>query len=161
MIRRGLSLLQSKEVRVGFSTGAFLTIAQKILHDLAPKLLKQKAVLEIIWVNDKKIKKLNSQYRRKNETTDILSFSYLHSAQKNTELVQPFGQLIISVDTLRRQARAYGNAYYQEAEILFVHGFLHVLGYDHMTKKDFHKMMKLEQRYLGDKSGLVNRSSTE
>jgi probable rRNA maturation factor len=157
----GISIIQSKQARVGFSTGAFLTLAKKIMKDLAPNLLKQSCMLEIVWVSDKKIKQLNAQYRKKNEKTDILSFSYLNSLSKKQVDQEPFGQLIISVDTLRRQARQYQLAYYQEAEILFVHGLLHVLGYDHQTKKEFKQMMQLEQRYLGDKSGLVGRSVVE
>ncbi len=159
--RKGLSIVQSKQVRVGFSTGAFLTLGKKILRDLAPNLLKQVSVLEIVWVTDKAIKQLNAQYRNKNEKTDILSFSYLTPDLKQGEENELFGQLIISVETLRRQAKQYDIPYYQEAEILFVHGLLHLLGYDHISKNEFKKMMGLEQRFLGDKSGLVSRSLPE
>jgi len=158
---KGLSIIHSKQVRVGFSTGALLTIAKKIIKDHAPKLLQTASILEIVWVSDAQIKKLNKQYRKKNQTTDILSFSYLRNNQTNKDELEPFGQLVISVDTLRKQAEQQNHAYYKEAIILFVHGLLHILGFDHMTEKDFKKMMKTEQRYLGDKSGLVQRSTPE
>lgn len=152
---------QTKQVRVGFSTGAFLPIAKKILADLSPKMLKTTSVLEVVWVSDATIRKMNKTYRDKDTKTDILSFAY-DIDEKNAETEdQTFGQLIISAPTLRRQAKAHKHSYSKEAEILFVHGLLHVLGYDHESKKDFEKMLRLEQRYLGDKSGLVERSTVE
>jgi probable rRNA maturation factor len=158
MNRLTIQLQQSKQVRVGFSTGALSYLAKKIIKDHAKKLrFSHPLALELVWVSDRQIKALNSQYRKKNKATDVLSFSYLKEIDESGLI----GQIIISTDTLRRQAEQQGHAYRTEAEVLFVHGVLHILGYDHETKKGFAKMLQLEQKYLGDKSGLVNRSMLE
>lgn len=160
MNRLSVHLLETKQARVGFSTGALFSLAKKIIRDHRRLVLKQygRAItIELIWVSDKEIKKLNKQYRSKNQATDVLSFSFL--GQKNeTDLL---GQLFISVDTLRKQAKAQSHAFKIEAQVLFTHGLLHLLGFDHIKPKDFKQMMLLEQKYLGDKSGLIHRAKVE
>ena len=151
-------LHQIKNYRVGFSTGALSSLARKVIKAAKPSLLKKTNLVEInlIWVSDQEIKKLNAKYRKKNCPTDVLSFSYLDERDNNL-----LGELFISVDTLKKQAKDYQHPFNQEGQILFTHGLLHILGFDHETKADLKKMLKFERVILGDKSGLIERAESE
>ena len=112
--------------------------------------------INLIWVSNQEIKKLNFKYRQKNCPTDVLSFSYLNERDNNL-----LGELFISVDTLKKQAKEHSHPFKEEGQILFTHGLLHILGFDHETKADLKKMLKFERVILGDKSGLVERADSE
>ena len=108
---------------------------------------KTEGVLNVIFVNDDYIQSLNKQYRKKDEPTDVLSFSYLDTPDfKETELI---GEVYISVPTAKRQAKEYKHSLDDELNKLFVHGFLHVFGHNHESEKDFEKMNKIEREVLG------------
>ena len=104
-------------------------------------------VLNVVFVNDDYIQSLNKQYRKKDQSTDVLSFSYLDSSDyKETELI---GEIYISVPTAKRQAKEYKHGLEDELSKLFVHGFLHVFGHNHESEKDFKKMNEIEHKVLG------------
>ncbi|MFH1129161.1 MAG: rRNA maturation RNase YbeY [Patescibacteria group bacterium] len=97
--------------------------AQKVL-----KLMKLNVVnLSIAIVDDAKMKALNKKYRKKNKTTDVLSFDY--------------GEIIICLNQAKRQAKKEKHSLEQELEMLLLHGILHLAGYDDQTKKDYNKMI--------------------
>jgi probable rRNA maturation factor len=98
--------------------------------------------LDIAIVSDQEIKTLNKKYRRQNKATDVLSFDH--------------GQIVISYDTAKRQAKQQGQAIRTELNLLAVHGFLHILGFDHVRRPDKLEMAKLETSILGF-SGLIGR----
>lgn len=105
-------------------------------------------ILNIVFVNDPYIQSLNRQYRDKNETTDVLSFSYLNTTDfPDTRLI---GEIYISIDTAEKQAKDYGHDLQSELYKLFVHGFLHIFGYDHKKKEDYRVMEGLESEILGE-----------
>lgn len=157
-----VELIQVKQARVGFSSDALFSLLKKTLKAYLPKKYRKKRlILELVWVNDHEIKKLNKQYRAKNKPTDVLSFSYVNQIDPKSHEDQLFGQVVISVDTLRKQAKMQGHAYKTEAEVLFVHGVLHILGFDHERPTDLKKMLSAERTILGDKSGLISRASAE
>lgn len=101
------------------------------------------AVLGITFVTDRFMAGLNSRYRGKKNPTDVLSFSV-----NSSELL---GDIVISVDTLRRQAYAMRRLLRDETMILIIHGLLHLLGYDHVVPKDERVMQKME-RFLWERS---------
>ena len=82
--------------------------------------------IDVSLVDDRTIRRLNKSYRRKDRATDVLSFGYGEEGL--------LGDVIISEETARRQAKAYGAPYQEELQRLVVHGVLHVLGYDHGRK---------------------------
>lgn len=93
---------------------------------LVEKMLKREKIaggIDVTLVNDKKMRALNRRFRKKDRPTDVLSFSY---GEKGV-----LGDVIISRDTTRRNARRYGISYRDELRRLVIHGVLHVLGYDH------------------------------
>jgi len=81
--------------------------------------------IELILTTDEEIKKLNKEYRNKDKATDVLSFPLENIP------AMPLGSIVISVDTAKRGAEEFGHSVNNEIKLLFIHGLLHLLGYDH------------------------------
>ena len=101
----------------------------------------------LVLTSDTKIRKLNREYRGKDKATDVLSFSMIEgepTSIKHTLL----GDVVISVDTMKRQAKKYDVYAYQEFLRLLIHGILHLFGYDHenVSKKEAIQMRTTEDR---------------
>ncbi|MFH1542656.1 MAG: rRNA maturation RNase YbeY [bacterium] len=84
---------------------------------------KKEGEINLLFVDDKEIHRLNKQYRDKDKPTDVLSF------EMNEDGV--IGDIAISKETAERQAKEYGATLDEEIKRLVVHGTLHLLGYDH------------------------------
>jgi len=95
--------------------------------------------VSVAFVDNKKIKELNNQYRNKNEATDVLSFPM------DNEIL---GDIIISVERAVAQAEEYGHSVKRELAYLTVHGILHLFGYDHHNKDEKDQMRQKEERVL-------------
>jgi len=98
----------------------------------------------IFLTNNKKMKSLNKKFRNKNKSTDVLSFPFNKkiSRKKNNYL----GDIAISYEIVNKRSK-YSN-FFREFDKMWVHGYLHLLGYDHKKKKDFIKMKKEEDLIL-------------
>jgi probable rRNA maturation factor len=97
------------------------------------------------------LRRLNREYRRKDYATDVLSFPAVDGGRF-------MGDLAISYERAREQAREFGHATEDELRILMLHGVLHLLGYDHET--DSGRMARAEKRWrakLGLPAGLIER----
>lgn len=99
----------------------------------------------VIFVSDAEMTRLNTTYRGKRKTTDVLSFGN-DEVWPGTE--QPLGDIVISVSQAGRQAKSAGKPIRAELAMLLVHGTLHLLGYDHETLKDERIMFPLQNRIL-------------
>ncbi len=86
--------------------------------------------IDIVFTDDKEIKKLNSAYRAKNKPTDVLSFSQTEG--EDLDFIESLGDIIISLDTAKKQAKQYKVTFEEEVLRLLMHGMLHLLGYDHV-----------------------------
>ncbi|MDQ0362903.1 rRNA maturation RNase YbeY [Breznakia pachnodae] len=109
-------------------------------------------VLSCIFVDDKKIHEINRDYRNIDRATDVISFALLDD---DTFLVPEeeaieLGDIFISIDTCKRQAQEYGHSFERELCFLFVHGVLHLLGYDHMKEEDEKVMISLQKEILDE-----------
>jgi rRNA maturation RNase YbeY len=95
----------------------------------------EKVELSILLVDDKRMAELNHAYRQKKGTTNVLSFPI--SEEMNFSGPEQLGDIVISVDTARKEAGQKGVSAHQRIERLLIHGFVHLLGYDHerSTKK--------------------------
>ena len=118
--------------------------------------LKCDAILSVTFVDNKFIHKLNKEYRNVDRPTDVISFAFLDGdEQRDTKLhgdgPVPLGDIYISVEKAKEQAEEYGHPLERELSFLFVHGLLHLLGYDHMTKEDEAVMFKLQDEILPPK----------
>jgi len=107
--------------------------------------LKNKPEVSIAVVGDQAVKKLNRIYRAKNQVTDVLSFGEADSSVKVELSTKNYlGEIVICYPQAARQAKKFGHSVNQELELLLIHGFLHLLGYDHEKIKESKVMRKLE-----------------
>jgi probable rRNA maturation factor len=118
--------------------------------NLAANILKIKKGFEVsvIIIGDQKIKSLNKKFRKKNQVTDVLSFSAQEGNQILPQEVDYLGEIFICYPQVIRQAKKYNNSIKDEFSLLLVHGFLHLLGYDHIKQADYLKMKKLEEKII-------------
>lgn len=106
------------------------------------------AQLSILITDDAEIRTLNRDYRGRDNPTDVLSFSQIEGGFENVE-PDLLGDVVISLDTAKRQADEKGHPVELEITILLVHGTLHLAGYDHEGKKsDAEKMLNKERELL-------------
>ena len=106
--------------------------------------------VNLIFCGDTRMRKLNSQYRKKEQTTDVLSFNIDDPKEPDSVL----GEIYISLAVATKQAREYDLSLVDEIRRLFVHGLLHLLGYDHQADDDAKAMFSKEEKYLGLSEGL-------
>jgi probable rRNA maturation factor len=105
--------------------------------------------IHLTIVTDQEIAELNKMYRGKNSPTDVLSFSYLE--EKGFPGENLIGEIAISLETARKQAKEHQKTLKQELQFLFVHGLLHIFGYDHEKTADRKEMFDLQDEILGTK----------
>jgi len=98
--------------------------------------------LTIVLAGDATVRRLNRVFRKKDKTTDVLSFP--ESGRRPPDGARPLGEIVISVPQAARQARASGHSLATELRVLVIHGYLHLLGYDHEV--DEGTMMRLQAR---------------
>ena len=111
--------------------------------------LSLNALVDVTITTNQTIRKYNMLYRKVNMATDVLSFSFLETQTKIKGQPIHLGQLIISYQKAFTQARAYGHSREREFSFLFVHGLLHLLGYNHETASEEKKMLALQDKILG------------
>jgi probable rRNA maturation factor len=141
-------------------------VRPRALQSYARKLQEQVAkgrAFECLITGDAELRKLNREFRGKDEPTDVLSFlsgagllAYAGPAQARKHA--PLGSIAISRARAQAQARAFRHSTETEIRILMLHGLLHLLGYDHET--DAGRMARAEKRWraqLGLPNGLIER----
>jgi rRNA maturation RNase YbeY len=105
------------------------------------------AELSLVLVSDAEMRALNGRYRGKRQATDVLSFP-LHGRRAPRAGPWLLGDVVISLDTARRQAAATGCRPIEAAERLLVHGLLHLLGYDHEVSAREAERMARRERFV-------------
>ena len=104
----------------------------------------KKVSLTILLSNNRNVKKLNKKFRNKNKSTDILSFP---SEKKfNIKKSSYLGDIVISYEFMNKPKTLNNLEFKNKVIKIFIHGFLHLLGYDHIKLKDFKKMLKEEEK---------------
>lgn len=104
----------------------------------------QKWVLNISFVDDETMRRLNLEYRGKDSTTDVLSFHYFEDFSECSE-DEVVWECIFSHARITTQSLEYGHSMVEEFEILLIHSILHILGYDHEDDADFEEMFAIER----------------
>ena len=120
---------------------------KKILKIL-PDLKKKNIIFTIFLTNSLSIKKLNKKFRKQNKSTDVLSFPFF--SQKKIKLNKKKNIYIGDIATCYEiiNFRSKKTNFFLEFDKVWVHGFLHLLGYNHIKNKDYFKMNKIEKRIL-------------
>src|SRR5699024_10268166 len=108
--------------------------------------VSREAEMSVNFVDNKEIQELNRNYRQQDKTTDVISFALQESVEGELDIVGEdiplvLGDIVISVDKAKGQAMEYNHSLERELGFLTVHGFLHLLGYDHMTAEEEKKML--------------------
>ena len=108
--------------------------------------LNKKVSLSLLLSNNKNIKRLNKNFRNKNKSTDILSFP----SSKKIKISKNFylGDIIISYNYLDKPKSQDLKLFKEKIIKIFIHGFLHLLGFNHIKNKDYYKMAKAEEKIL-------------
>ena len=105
---------------------------------------------DISFCNDETIHRINKEYRNKDSATDVITFS-LYADDNNAILYRKtadLGQIIISVETANRQKEENNTTLRKEILTLSVHGILHLLGFDHLEKKDYDFVVGIQNKIL-------------
>lgn len=112
------------------------------------KVLKIKsAELNLLLTTDPKIRRINKKHLKHDFATDVISFPHSSSGKL-------IGDLVISLDTTKRQAKEYGNSFDYELAFYICHGILHLLGYEDYNSKDAARMERLQTQTL-KKIGMI------
>ena len=106
--------------------------------------------ISVIISNEKYIKEINSNYRNIDSVTDVLSFPMfeqdeIEEAKKNEEAL---GDIIVCIPRVESQAKEYGHSFEREFAYMLVHGFYHLMGYDHMNEEEKKEMRAKEENIL-------------
>tara|TARA_Y100001960_G_C14463961_1_gene723487 strand:- start:193 stop:654 length:462 start_codon:yes stop_codon:yes gene_type:complete len=118
------------------------------------KFLNKNVSFTLLLSNNKNIKKLNKIFRKKNKSTDILSFplDQKKKISKNTYL----GDIIISYNHVDKPRSQDLKLFKEKVTKIFIHGFLHLLGFDHKKNKDYFKMLREENFLLKSVKSKIN-----
>lgn len=112
--------------------------------------LSTESCVSVIFVRDRKMHKINNEYRNVDRTTDVISFALADNKDEFDYVEEELGDIFINIDAANRQAESYGHSVIRETCFLFTHGLLHLCGFDHMKKEDEEEMIKYQKLILDD-----------
>ena len=135
-----------------------LDTVKKVLMSAIEKEKLENVSFNLIIVDNNYIHELNKTYRHIDRPTDVITFAL----EDEDTIVLPgkeriLGDIYISIDKAREQAKEYGHSLLRELSFLAVHGFYHLLGYDHMTEED-EKVMFAKQEEVLESYGIRRES---
>ncbi|MCL2758805.1 MAG: rRNA maturation RNase YbeY [Treponema sp.] len=136
--------VNSENITLPSWSGSACQFALKIIKELK----HDNWELSVLFCDDKTIQNLNFQYRNKNEPTDILSFNLGETVKNENKTVYLAGDIVISLDTLRENARYFAIPEDEELRRLLIHGILHLNGMEHETIDPGEPMLILQEEIL-------------
>lgn len=148
------------QLDVNDETGTIDEAVEKLVFDLLLHAAQEEGFsgeteVSVTFMSDEEIKQVNAEYRGIDKPTDVISFALEEMTSGEVAIIAEqdmptmLGDIIISVDTAKRQAVEYEHSINREIGFLALHGFLHLLGYDHMTAEDEAKMFGRQKEILG------------
>ena len=132
---------------------------EKVLHKCFEEegLLDSKLIITITFTTPEEIRKINKKYKKIDKATDVLSFPMFEKDEldekiKNKDFLYEdvLGDIIISIEKVKEQAEEYGHSFERELSYMLVHGFYHLMGYDHIEEEDKKMMRPKEEKILND-----------
>ena len=140
-----LEFISSPGVRFPLSRAQCARLSRS-LTKVAPVLLRG---VSIAFVSKGEIQVLNKKYRGKNQPTDVLSFSYLDQNHSQVPVGFDFvGQMYISPEVIKEQAKYFKTPYRLECARMLVHGLLHCAGFDHLKVEEARHMFACQERIV-------------
>lgn len=125
-----------------------IKLLKGLIEYAVEKIKADNVIFSVIFVDNDEIRKLNKEYRKIDKETDVLSFAFEDNDAIKTKDVRLLGEIYISIDKANDQSVEYGHSLTRELSFLLIHGFLHLLGYDHMNKEDEDIMFKMQEEIL-------------
>lgn len=134
-------------------------IVEKVLKKCFEEegLMDSKLIMTITFTTPEEIRKINKKYRKIDRATDVLSFPMFEKAEldekiknKDFRYEDVLGDVIISIDKVKEQAEEYGHSFERELSYMLVHGFYHLMGYDHIEEEDKKIMRPKEEKILNE-----------
>ena len=122
----------------------------KVINFACKKMNVKNPLLNIVLVDNKRIQKINKEYRNIDAVTDVISFAFEEVNDVNYDDIRFLGEIYISYERCCEQAQEFGHSVRRELCYLAVHGLLHLLGYDHMNEKDKKVMRTIEEEILNE-----------
>jgi probable rRNA maturation factor len=135
------------------STGLDFAALERTTEALLAALGESGSSVSLSFVRDPAIRRLNREHRGKDAPTDVLSFPLVEAGNAYAGAERLLGDVVISIDTARRQAAGYDASLDREIERLLIHGLLHLLGHDHVESGE-RLRMETEERRLADAIGM-------
>ena len=134
----------------------YLELIEKVIGQAfsIEKIDKLNLYINVILTNPENIRKINKEYRNIDKETDVLSFPMFEKSEieemlKNGNYIQDvLGDIIISISRVEEQAKEYGHSFEREFSYMLVHGFYHLMGYDHMNEEEKQEMRSKEENVL-------------
>lgn len=140
------TFLNDLESEYDFLENHFLMLSQRTFSLL--QLENEIFILETTLCDPKKIHALNLRFRKVDRPTDVLSFAYEEEEKEVRNAPRILGEIFICVEKAKEQALLYQHSFMREISFLFVHGLLHLLGYDHQNKEEEKVMFDLQDKIL-------------
>ena len=131
-----------------------IELVEKVLQFAADKQsIKDGSEVSVTFVTNDAIQEINRTYRNKDVATDVISFAMEELGEGEMEIIDAdiptlLGDIIISVERAQEQADSYAHTFEREVCFLAVHGFLHLLGFDHGTEEEEKEMFGLQETIL-------------
>ena len=134
----------------------YLELVEKVIEQafLTEGIDKKKLYINVILTNPENIRKANKKYRDIDKETDVLSFPMFEKQeiekimQNENEAQDILGDIIISIQRVEEQAQEYGHSFEREFAYMLIHGFYHLMGYDHIEESDKQQMREKEEYVL-------------
>ena len=131
----------------------YATLIEKVVQECfkTENLLETNLYMSIILTNPDHIQEMNNTYRKINKATDVLSFPMFEKEELEnykSKIEEPLGDIVISIEQVDIQAKEYGHSFERELSYMVVHGFYHLMGYDHMEEEEKKVMRDKEENVL-------------
>jgi len=134
----------------------YLELIEKVMRKAfhTERIDKLNLYINVILTNPENIRKANKEYRNIDKETDVLSFPMFEKDEiqqmlKNgNDMQDVLGDIIISISRVEEQAKEYGHSFEREFAYMLIHGFYHLMGYDHMNEEEKQEMRQKEESVL-------------
>lgn len=134
----------------------YIQLIEKVVDKafVKEKLDKANLYINIILTNPEQIREINKKYRNIDKETDVLSFPMFEKEEiqdmlrNGNEIEEPLGDIMISIPRVSQQAKEYGHSFDRELSYMVIHGFYHLMGYDHIEEEDKKIMRNKEEEIL-------------
>lgn len=134
----------------------YIELVEKVIEKAfyIEKIDKLNLYINIILTNPKNIKEINAKYRNIDKETDVLSFPMFERGEieniknRGNDINEPLGDIVISIDRVNEQANEYGHSFERELSYMLIHGFYHLMGYDHIEENEKKIMREKEEGIL-------------